>query len=321
MAIPTSSIHRKRYHETAHSSGEARATQASEGMSNGGIESILQRSDIWRASDTGAGLCDQHQVTSTGYAMLDHYLPNHGWSAGHLVELLCDQKGIGELNLLMPSLGALSQTQWLVFINPPYIPYAPALAAAGINLDNLLIVNAPDIKDQLWVMEQVLSSESCAAVLSWASYIHEKQLRRLQAASTQHQSLGFLFRSLDCLQNSSPAHIRIQLSQEFLCHKSSDAKRVSQNKKLKVKVVKRPNAWASPEFELQVARPLLTEQQLFEIDMSTSAVGINSRSGANESPIMKPFSQHDVAQQELAQIHIMSTDSESPSANKSLLPN
>ena len=59
------------------------------------------------------------------------------------MELLLPCAGIGELRLLMPALRALSNTQnrWLAWINPPFIPYAPALQAAGIESSKILLIH------------------------------------------------------------------------------------------------------------------------------------------------------------------------------------
>ena len=64
---------------------------------------------------------------------LDGQLPGGGWPDSGLVELLPNESGIGELRLLMPALAKLSrEARWIAWIAPPYLPYAPALASAGI---------------------------------------------------------------------------------------------------------------------------------------------------------------------------------------------
>ncbi len=75
---------------------------------------------LWRASQ----LARQHgKVIATGYATLDAELPGQGWPVGGLIELLCQQAGIGELRLLAPALQAVSKRS-IALINPTQVPYA-----------------------------------------------------------------------------------------------------------------------------------------------------------------------------------------------------
>ncbi|MBV1878039.1 MAG: hypothetical protein KUG79_10400 [Pseudomonadales bacterium] len=134
------------------------------------LTELLKTTGMWRASNI------DHQFRpgiSTGYPLLDRHLPGAGWPTGGLTELLYNNPGIGEFRLLIPTLAQLSQQQnrWLLMVAPPYIPYAPALAKAGIDLSKLLIINPPTAADTLWAMEKALASKSCAAVLA-LSLIH-----------------------------------------------------------------------------------------------------------------------------------------------------
>src|SRR5207248_10737812 len=88
---------------------------------------LLDRPDIWRGdslSRTGA------PTLPCGFPGLDAGLPGGGWPAGALTEILLAHEGIGELRLLGPALAGLSRRGLrLVWIAPPHLPYAPALAA------------------------------------------------------------------------------------------------------------------------------------------------------------------------------------------------
>src|SRR5256885_10524700 len=103
---------------------------------------LLDRPDIWRGdglSPVGA------QTLPCGFPGLDAELPGGGWPAGALTEILPAHEGIGELRLLGPALAGLSRCGLrLVWIAPPHLPYAPALAAAGIEIpDPLAVRTAP----------------------------------------------------------------------------------------------------------------------------------------------------------------------------------
>lgn len=185
---------------------------------NDDLKALLRRQDIWRCSEIAkpAGAC-----IPSGFAQLDEHLPGGGWPLGALTEVLLPQEGIGELRLFMPALARLSnQGQWLAWIAPPYIPYAPALAAWGIDLSRTLLVRPSSQADQLWAVEQTLRAGICGAVLAWPDKSstgpgckrndHTVQ-RRLQLAAEAGQCLGLLFGNAEQAQHPSPAAMRLRL--------------------------------------------------------------------------------------------------------------
>ena len=152
---------------------------------------------------------------ATGFAELDAELPGGGWPSGMLTEVLPACPGIGELRLLAPVLSRLSaQGRYLAWIAPPHLPYAPALAAAGIDLSRLLIVRTTQQQDTLWAIEQALRSRACAAVLAWPPQARFADLRRLQLAAQEGQSLVWLFRPPEAAAAPSPAPLRLALSSQ-----------------------------------------------------------------------------------------------------------
>ncbi|TMH81740.1 MAG: translesion DNA synthesis-associated protein ImuA [Betaproteobacteria bacterium] len=171
---------------------------------------LLDRPDIWRGdslSRTGA------PTLPCGFPGLDAGLPGGGWPAGALTEILLAHEGIGELRLLGPALAGLSRRGLrLVWIAPPHLPYAPALAAAGIELANLVIVRTASPKETLWATEQALASNACGAVLAWPQGAKYAELRRLQIAAEGGRAPAFLFRVPEAASESSPAPLRIALA-------------------------------------------------------------------------------------------------------------
>ena len=110
------------------------------------ITSLLTRQDIWRGSSQSS----TRRTVTTGHKSLDRLL-HGGWPVGALTELLTQQSGIGELTLLLPMLRHYSgKEQLCVWLDPPYQPYAPSLAAAGIALHRLLIVRSKSPQEWLW---------------------------------------------------------------------------------------------------------------------------------------------------------------------------
>ncbi len=180
---------------------------------NKALDELLQKPGIWRAGETTKDTGLDH--VATGFAELDALLPGGGWPAGALTEMLHDQSGIGELRVLIPALARLSQAgRWIALIAPPHIPYAPALAAHGVNLSRILLVHPRKDKDALWALEQALRSGTCAAVIAWPGKVDNPGLRRLQLAAERGRTWGVLFRQAREAETASPAHLRFHLSKE-----------------------------------------------------------------------------------------------------------
>jgi hypothetical protein len=173
------------------------------------FSALLERPDVWCADSLGrAGA----PAVPSGFSRLDAELPGGGWPAGGLTEILPAHEGIGELRLLGPALAALSQRGLrLACIAPPHLPYAPALAAAGIEPATLIVVRAASAKETLWAAEQALASNACGAVLAWPRAAQYAELRRLQVAAEGGRAPAFLFRPAEAAREPSPALLRIAL--------------------------------------------------------------------------------------------------------------
>jgi hypothetical protein len=175
------------------------------------LDELLRHPALWRAREPGetAG----RPGLPTGFAALDRCLPGGGWPSRGLVEILADHTGIGELSLLLPALARLCgdghEAGWLAWISPPHPPYAPALAACGIDVGRILVVRAPPAE---WAMEQALRSGACSVVLGWATCRDRQSLRRLLLAAEQSDCLAVLFRRLRDGSEPSPAVLRIALA-------------------------------------------------------------------------------------------------------------
>lgn len=171
------------------------------------LEDILQRHPVWRG---GASACFSELIPS-GYDELDRELSG-GWPSGGLTEVLGEQEGIGELQLFVPALASLSQAAHrIVWIAPPHLPYAPALAAAGIDLKHLAVVRAPGRRDALWAAEQVLRAGPCRALIAWFPNARYAELRRLAIAAEASRALIALFRPSEASLEPSPACLRLAL--------------------------------------------------------------------------------------------------------------
>ncbi len=173
------------------------------------LAEVLRHPGIWRR---GASTVSAVDAQPTGLAELDALLPGGGWPRGALTEILIEADGIGECSLLLPALAALTQARKRVaLIAPPYIPYSPALVAAGIDLAQLVHIDA-NAADTHWTAEQCLRAGCCGAVLNWLPTADYQQLRRLQLAAETGAAIGFVFRPLGAASQTSPAALRLKVT-------------------------------------------------------------------------------------------------------------
>jgi len=204
------------------------------------LERLLERADLWRAGQTASGRSDV--ALPSGHPALDSLLPSGGWPAGTLVELIGaasfdpgdvanvgggapagrdtahPPRGVGAVTLLLPTMAALTaRRRHVVLVDPPYVPYAPALAAAGVALPWLLVVHSGNEPgeplaraDALWASEQVLSCRGCGLALMWADgRLSITELRRLKLAAARGGGTGVVYRPAAALAEASAAELRL----------------------------------------------------------------------------------------------------------------
>jgi hypothetical protein len=211
-------------------------------MSSAAIQSLLQNPAIWRGNEQARVVLPS---IPSGFATLDRELPGGGWPRGVVAELLTEHVGIGELSLLIPALARLSQEDgWLMLIAPPWIPYAPALAARGIRLSKVIVARTASDKDTLWAAEQSLRAGNCSAVLLWPKTVNEHGLRRLQLAAEEGGSFGVVFGESVRAAFSSPAPLRLRLG--------------VRHDRLSVKILKRRGSGLTPTLWLDADKSQIT---------------------------------------------------------------
>lgn len=169
------------------------------------LQDLLRHPAVWRA-----GAASPAPGVETGWAALDAVLPG-GWPRGALTELITAHRG-GALRLVLPVLARLTRRgEWVGFVAPPHVPYAPGLMQAGLDLARLLVVRADDGRPAVWAAEQGLRAGSLAALCWWPGRLDDRQSRRLQLAAERGDCLGFLFRPPGAAREGSPAALRLQV--------------------------------------------------------------------------------------------------------------
>src|SRR3954471_1386451 len=156
------------------------------------LDAVLNHPAIWRGNELSRVA---NASLPTGFPALDAKLPGGGWPTAALTEILSQHEGIGELRILGTALAALAAKQrTLAWIAPPHRPYAPALAALGIDLARVIIVTTRSSRETLWATEQALKSKACGAVLAWPAAVKYPELRRLHPPPHDNPVLAVFFR-------------------------------------------------------------------------------------------------------------------------------
>ena len=225
------------------------------------VRHLLAHPQLWRAGSLDLDQAEQNTL-DTGYPQLNAKLWGGGWPRAGLIELLCQGVGIGELRLLAPVLARLSQEQerWLVWVNPPHVPYAPALEHLGVDIGKVLLVHphrrrrtapkdAPtsNHRDTLWALEQALKSGTASVAMAWLDErrLTEADIRRLKLATKQGGSLAILFRQEAAARRSSMAELRIRLDA------GADPDEVQ------LEIIKRRGGWPTEPFAMKLAHEVL----------------------------------------------------------------
>lgn len=169
---------------------------------------LALRTSVWRASELAVS---RATTMTTGHTGLDKELPNGGWPRSSLVELLVEQHGIGEMQLLKPSLASLSKKGRVALVQPPYLPHSMACRSWHVNDRNLLWLRPQSSADALWSTEQILKNGSCGAVVLWQSNVRPESLRRLNLAAQSTDTWLWLVRPLAAASDASVSPLRIAL--------------------------------------------------------------------------------------------------------------
>jgi hypothetical protein len=226
------------------------------------VAALARLPGVWRGGELENAA---HPVVATGHRALDRELPCGGWPVGTLSEVMHDGVGIGEVGFLAGTLARAAQDKRLIaWINPPHLPYAPALEQAKLALDQCLVVRPGCREDAWWAAEQALKSGACAAVLLWMNERLTREteqyawLRRLQMAAEAGRCIAIIFRSTAAESLSSPAHLRIALA----CDKEGLAIRIA---KRRGPTLGSPIRIDSKSRERLLPKPGLAKRELVEI--------------------------------------------------------
>lgn len=162
--------------------------QVQENASAGVIEQL--RSRISRL--TGSGRVLTGKTFPFHEPHLDAALPWGGLPAGSLHELVGHAPSI--TGFLAAFLARVRPGRPILWITSEQQPYAPGLAAFGLDHRRLTIAWARRPQDRLWAFEDALRTPGFAAVIAEVGNADLTETRRLQLAAESGNGLGLLVR-------------------------------------------------------------------------------------------------------------------------------
>jgi protein ImuA len=161
-------------------------------------------------------LTDQ-PVLSLGFPVIDGALPWNGLPGAALHEIVGRPGDGAATGFAVWLLARLTQQGGQVLWcrgagGETGIPYAPALAQAGLPPERVIVVEAANASERLWAMEEGLRSGSFSAVLAEDTDVDLTVTRRLQLAAEAGRTTAFLLLSQQRLGRVSAALTRWQVN-------------------------------------------------------------------------------------------------------------
>lgn len=226
------------------------------------LERLLQRADLWR----GDAYHPQQEGQDSGYPELNRHLGLGGWPNQGLCEIFSASEGIGELSLVLPLMRRLIPnastegcgTGLVSLVGPPHVPYPQALAMQGIDISRLLWIDTQAVKEQLWALEQILTSGVSPLVLCWLKELSVSQARRLQLACEKGESLCFCYLPDKMKEQAHPVPLRIALQ-------ANTEAGTDKPLETQVDILKRRGGWPAPRFSLSLLPELLAQSLMLDV--------------------------------------------------------
>ena len=219
------------------------------------LAQLLRRKDVWRGHSHAFS---EQAHWATGHNELDQALLHNGWPLSSLVEVCQAQNTHIEWFLLGPRLRhASTQGGYTILLNPPAQPYVPSLTQQKVNLDQLILVEAPTRADFVASLIEILKAPVCPLLLAWEPKqgLSYAELRKCQLATSGHPGLCVLFRQQRHQQQSSPASLRLSasLTAEFLeLHIFKQRGKLTQNAPIQIAL---PQSWQALPLHKQLGQP------------------------------------------------------------------
>lgn len=152
------------------------------------------------------------QTVTTGIAEVDCSLPGNGWPLASLTQLVIDQVGESDINLLKPTLQRVLRYSHrrVALISPPRLTLATHIDSLGLtdsDSNNKIWTDPSDDKQAAFnTALDALRSGAFGVVILWLEGLSGLQKRQLDRAADEGHCLAFLCtkEAPKTLQNSAP---------------------------------------------------------------------------------------------------------------------
>jgi hypothetical protein len=141
----------------------------------------------------------RRKVFTTGLAAIDGLLPDPGgFARGAVHEVLADPaaEGLPRFFALLLARAAARAMEggYVAWCDARGDLYPPAVAAAGLSLDRLLIVRPQTAADEVWAAAECMGCRGVAATVAAPPRLSRVEVRRLQLAAERGGGAGILLR-------------------------------------------------------------------------------------------------------------------------------
>jgi len=250
------------------------------------LERLRERiASLERPADRG-----EQSVVSTGCAALDRVLPFEGVRRGSLTEWLSEQPGSGAESLaLLLTREACRDHGVVVLLDRQKEIYPPAVVAAGIDAERLIVVHPETDADELWAADQALRSRAAGAVWLWRERLRPHDFRRLRLAAECGGAVGVLLRPARVLGQATWADVQM-LVRPWGAVGSGQWAVGSENSLPLLPTAHCPLPTASRRLQVEVTRcrghgdPQIVEVELDDVSGALRAVGPHETLRVSVSP-------------------------------------
>jgi protein ImuA len=126
----------------------------------------------------------------------DAIVPNGAFQGGAVHELLwCRRHTFPTSIALLLAQAAQSNGGAIAWNDPERELYLPAVAAAGIDLQNFIMLRCVNRADQLWALAECLRCRGVIATVASIQHLSQIEARRLQLAAERGGGVGLFMRS------------------------------------------------------------------------------------------------------------------------------
>ncbi len=162
---------------------------------------ITSHRGLLQTLSDGPGLPAAGRSFATGLPALDALAPNGAFARGAVHEALSDPRQgppPRSFALLLARSALASDPDdeggLVVWSDPAADLYPPAVAAAGVPLDRLLVLRPPGPREEIWAVAECLRCPAVVAVIAAVPKLTRVEARRLQLAAERGGGVGLLMR-------------------------------------------------------------------------------------------------------------------------------